>query len=417
LSGYAARKTESQGIESRLKVKALAIGDDAAGPAILLSVDNCGVPGRMVDALAASLKTRTRIPREQFVVCSTHTHCAPFLGGGLPFIFGGPLPADEQAHVDRYASELAAAMEKAALAALADRRPARLAWGRGSVDFAANRRLIKEGRWVGFGVNPQGPVDHTLPVLRATDPDGKIRAVLTGYACHCTTLGGEFNKVCAEWSGYACDEIERAHPGALALVVIGCGADADPKPRGGADVAKRHGLAVAREVERVLDGKLTPLPGTLTTTYRQIDLPFGAPPTREEFARKTKVPGSEGYYGRVMLERLERGEALEKSIPYPIQTWRFGDRLAMVFLGGEVVVDYALRLARETDAERLWVVAYSNDVPCYIASKRLIGEGGYEVDSSMIYYGRPTRLAPEAEDQIVDAVHQALPKSFDSPKR
>jgi hypothetical protein len=70
---------------------------------------------------------------------------------------------------------------------------------------------------------------------------------------------------------------------------------------------------------------------------------------------------------------LDRGEPLSQTVPYPVQTWCFGDALAMVFLGGEVVVDYALRLNRECDARRLWVVAYSNDVPCYIASKRVIG--------------------------------------------
>jgi neutral ceramidase len=78
-----------------------------------------------------------------------------------------------------------------------------------------------------------------------------------------------------------------------------------------------------------------------------------------------------------------------------------------------VVVDYALRLKKELDAERLWVVAYSNDVPCYIASKRLISEGGYEVDQSMVYYGRPSRLAPEAEDVIIETVHDLLPDAFE----
>ncbi len=53
----------------------------------------------------------------------------------------------------------------------------------------------------------------SLPVLKVTDPHGKVRAVLMDYACHCTTLGGEFNKICAEWAGYACDEIERQSRG------------------------------------------------------------------------------------------------------------------------------------------------------------------------------------------------------------
>ena len=46
-----------------------------------------------------------------------------------------------------------------------------------------------------------------------------------------------------------------------------------------------------------------------------------------------------------------------------MQTWTFGDSLAMVFLPGEVVVDYSLRLKSELDAPRLWVTAYANDTP------------------------------------------------------
>ncbi|MEX2578653.1 MAG: hypothetical protein WD342_06310 [Verrucomicrobiales bacterium] len=64
-----------------------------------------------------------------------------------------------------------------------------------------------------------------------------------------------------------------------------------------------------------------------------------------------------------MLNKLDRGEPLATSVAYPIQTWTFGDEPAMIFLAGEVVVDYAHRFYREFDAERLWLNAYSNDLP------------------------------------------------------
>ena len=60
--------------------------------------------------------------------------------------------------------------------------------------------------------------------------------------------------------------------------------------------------------------------------------------------------------------------------------------------------------------------AYSNDVPCYIPSARVLREGGYECDSSMLYYRRPTRLAPEAEDVLCDAVQKIMPHEFYSEK-
>jgi len=309
------------------------------------------------------------------------------------------------------------ALEKAALAALEARSPASLAWGQGQAGFAANRRVLKDGRWVNFGVNPNGPVDHSLPVLRATDSTGKVKAVLFGYACHCTTLGGEFNKVCADWAGYACDQIEQSSPGAIALAIIGCGADANPEPRRGLDDAKQHGLTAGREVDRLVKTALAPLPGRIDARFLKLDLPLEPSPSRATLLERTKRQGSEGYLTRTLLERLDRGETLPTRVPYSVQTWCFGEELAMVFLAGEVVVDYALRLKWEIDPNRLWIAAYCNDVPCYIPSRRVLSEGGYEADLSMVFYGHPSRFAPATEDLIIQAVHASLPAPFDGPRK
>jgi hypothetical protein len=86
----------------------------------------------------------------------------------------------------------------------------------------------------------------------------------------------------------------------------------------------------------------------------------------------------------------------------------------MVFLAGEVVVDYSLRLKAGYD--RLWVTAYANDVPCYIPSSRILKEGGYEGGAAMPYYDRPTRLGPDTEERIVGEIGKLMPDSFRSKK-
>jgi hypothetical protein len=418
MTGYGGRKTESEGIEQRLKAKALAIGDDAGGPVILVTVDNCGVPGHVTEEVARRLKQKVGLPRERIVVSSSHTHCAPALRGILTLIFGTPVPPEHQERIDRYTRELTDKIEQVARAALDQRHPGRLAWGQGEAGFAMNRRpFTPEGKVVRIGINPEAPVDRALPLLRVTGDDGSLRAVVVNYACHCTTLGGDFNKLCGDWAGYACEAIERDHPGAIALVTIGCGADANPNPRGSLANAQGNGERIAEEANRLLKGKLTPLPNTIQARLERIELPFGPLPTREQWQERAGKPGAEGLHARNNLARLDRGEALPTTLPYPVQTWTFGDDLAMVFLAGEVVVDYARRLKAECDGSRLWISAYCNDVPCYIASKRLIGEGGYEVDGSMLFYDRPTRLDPAAEDRIIAAVHALLPAQFQTPRR
>jgi hypothetical protein len=412
MTGYAGRKMESEGVEQRLWAKALAWGSDADGPAVLVTVDNLGVPGSMADALAEQLKKKTGVSRERLTICSSHTHTGPVLAGVAEMILSDTASEAQWQTIQRYTQQLGERLEEVALQALADRRPGQFAWAQGKVEFAVNRRVLKEGRWTGFGVVPEGPVDFALPVLRATDADGKLRAVLVNYACHCTTLGPKFNKICGDWAGYAQEMIEREHPGATAMIAIGCGADANPNPRDDHAYAIQHGDALAREVKRLLSGPLKPITGKFTARFERIELPFAALPTREEWTERTKQKGPIAFHAQTNLARLDRGEKLPTKLSYPVQAWSFGDDLAMVFLGGEVVVDYALRLKRECVGDRLWVSAYSNDVPCYIASKRVLAEGGYEVDSSMYYYDRPQHFVPEIEDQIIGTVRKLLPASY-----
>ena len=416
LTGYGDRAAESSGVAQRLFAKALAIGGDADGPAVLVTVDNCGVSAAIRDEVARRLAGQTKVVSDRFALCSTHTHTAPMLVGFAPNIFSADLSAEHQATVERYTRELTEKIEQVALAALADRKPARLAWGVGRVGFAANRRIMKDGKNIRMGDNLSGPVDHDLPVLRVTDADGKVRAIFTSYACHCTTLTGAFNQMHGDWAGCAQEALERDFSGAIALVAAGCGADANPSPRGELAMAVRHGETLATEAKRLLTGKLQPLAGALECRTKRIELAFAAPPTRAELEQAAQAKsGPFAYRARKNLARLDRGEALQTKLPYFVQTWSFGNELAMVFLAGEVVVDYSLRLKREF-GPRLWMNAYANDVPCYIPSRRILAEGGYEAADAMTFYDRPTTLAPEVEESIISAVHELMPADFPAAK-
>jgi putative membrane-bound dehydrogenase-like protein len=397
MQGYAVRKTEATNAAQAVWAKALAIGDKE--PAIFLTVDNCGIQATMVDELARRL-AKDGAKRERIALCSSHSHSAPTVAGFAPNLFVQDLPEEEQGRIDRYTKELTDKLEQLARNALKDRKPGQLAWSVGEVKFAKNRR------------SQGGPVDHTLSVLRATDAQGKLRAIVANYACHCTTLGGEFNQFHGDWAGYAQEYLERNHPGAVGLISIGCGADANPNPRGQIAHAQQHGEELAAEVKNLLGRTFTPLKPVIECRTKEIALPFQKHFTREQWEERATRSGIVGYHAKKNLARLDRGESLPTTLPYRVSTWNFGDALAMVFLPGEVVVDYAVRLKKDFDASRLWITAYANDVPCYIPSKRILQEGGYEAEDSLWYYDRPARLAPETEDLIIKAVHEILPKQF-----
>jgi neutral ceramidase len=305
------------------------------------------------------------------------------------------------------------------LQAIAARKPSRLSCAEWSVGFAMNRRAIKDGRYVGFAANAAGPVDHSLPLLRVSDIDGKLVAVLCNYACHCTS--NPFNQIHGDWAGVAQAAIEHDHPGVQAMVSIGCGADVNPQPRGTMEFVEQHGREVSRKVERLLLGSFKPIAPRLATRQKRIQLPYDKLPTRQELqARLTRgsaprastLERHSAAHAAALLSQMERGKSLPGALDYLITTWAFGDDLMMVFLPGEVVVDYALRLKRELDHCRLWVTAYANDVPCYIPSRRILDEGGYEADRSMLYCVRPNRFSPAIENLIITTV-----ESFSPPQK
>jgi hypothetical protein len=413
LSGYQSRQTDADRAETRLFARALAIGGDNQNPAVLITVELIGIGAETRDFVVAALREKHRMADERVAICATHIHSGPALADVLPFMFSTDLPADEVARIARNTDVLRTKLVQVAEAALADRKPARLAWSEGKADFAAQRRVVVDGKWKNFGVVPEGPFDHALPVLRVTDEQGGVRGVFVSYACHCTTLGGGDNFVHHDWAGDAARRIESSHDGAVALVALGCGADANPNPRGIPAVAA-HGEKVATEVERLLGAPMRPLGPMTAAKYRRMPLDLDHPVTRAELEQRTakgaKQPAS--YAAMKFLQQLDAGRAVAKAVPYAVQTWSFGNDLAMVFLAGEVVSEYSLRLRRELDAARLWVNAYSNSVPSYIPSKRMFPEGGYEVDGSMDYYGWPTRLAIGTEDRIIGTVHELVPAGF-----
>jgi putative membrane-bound dehydrogenase-like protein len=402
LNGFGFRRAESEGITQRIWAKAIAIGTDDEKPLVLIAIDSCGIRSLMVEEVAKRLRNKAGIDRDHIAVTFTHSHTTPKVNGACDTIFSSPIPPQHQQHIDRYTRELTDALEHVALAALADRQPARLEWAIGSVGFAKNRRT------------PGGPVDHSLPMLvvRSAESD-TVRAIYVTYACHCVTLSN--NKVSGDWAGYAQEAIERNHPGAVALVSIGCGSDSNPDPAdtgGNIAAAAEQGAQIAQEVERLLAGELRPLSGKATATLEMIDLPLNERPTRAELIVLAATDEPAAYNAKFQLAKLDRGERLLTAIEYPIQTWSFGNSLAMVFLAGEVCVDYSLRLKELLDVDRIWLHSYANDFCCYIPSERLLREGGYGGGSEAVYFALPTTLAAGLENKIITEVLTQVPEQF-----
>jgi len=411
LAGYGNRNKPSDGKLTELYVKALALEDPDGRRFVLLTSDLVGIPRGLGENVAAEVSKRHGLPREQLLLTCSHTHSGPVLAGSLADMYD--MPPEEARKIGPYTERLQARMLDVIDAALKELRPARLTHGQGTARFAVNRRKPTD-KGIVNDANPDGPVDHDVPVLAVSAPDGKLRAVVFGYACHNTTLDGYL--WCGDYAGYAQMSLEEKHAGAVALFWEGCGGDANPLPRRKVELCRKYGQDLADAVEDVLGRPMKPIGGGGAAAYGTVTLPFAAVPGMEQIAADLL---SKTFAVRRRAERyrdlLAAGKAIDDAYPrYPVQVWRLGD-VYWVALGGEVVVDYSTRLKRELPAElkgetapTVWVAGYANDVMAYIPSERVLAEGGYEADSSMIYYGQPSRWAAGLENKIVGKVKELV---------
>ena len=407
MAGYGSRNQPATGFLNDLWAKAIVLEDPGGTRVAILGLDLVGIGPDVADPVREALASKYDLPASHVAFCCSHTHSGPVVGHNLQTLHYDLVDPNQQALIDEYATRLKATLVKVVGEAVAALEPSEVSFGQGTASFAVNRRNNKEADVPELRATGKlaGPVDHDVPVLKITDADGILTAVLFGYACHATVLSGY------DWSsdypGFAQSDIEARHPGCTAVFFAGCGADQNPIPRRKVEQAKQYGAGLAAAVDAVLSRSLTPIAGTLEVQSTQIPLALAHVPSRDE--AETDAQSKDKYVAaraKYFLRLLDAGKPIPATYDYPIQVWQLGDDLTLVTLGGEVVVDYALRLKQELGRERTWVAGYTNDVMAYIPSRRVLAEGGYEGGGAMVYYGLPSPWTPAVEEDIVRAVHR-----------
>jgi hypothetical protein len=395
MAGFAARTQPSQGVALPLHAKALALKTANHRIAVLVTADLLGFTARITDNVAAAARRRYGIKRADLLFNASHTHCGPVVDEQLSVAYD--ISPTQWNDIREYTTGLESKLVALIGDAISRVAPARLAYTRDEVGFAANRRVKFPG----------GPVDHAVHVLRVDGADGSPHAIVFGYACHNTTLPASFVRFHGDYAGVAQAALEKRHPGAAALFVAGCGADANPAPRGTLELVEAHGTALADAVLRGLTTAASITPA-LRTAFDVVELPFVEAAARERWRAQLDIdPVYLQRHAALMKSMADRNGRLPATQRDPIQVWQVGD-LTLVALGGEVVVDYDLRLAREYPGRRMWVAGYSNDVFAYVPSVRVLHEGGYEGGDAMIYYGRPGPFTDAVEETIVRKVRKLI---------
>ncbi|MBL8829448.1 MAG: neutral/alkaline non-lysosomal ceramidase N-terminal domain-containing protein [Planctomycetaceae bacterium] len=410
LAGYGGRRAPDGKLHD-LWMKALALEDAQGRRAVLVTSDFQGVPKVFSDPVFAMLKQKFQLDRAQVMITFSHNHCGPRLGDDLVDYY--PVEAEQVRLVDEYTQLMQRRMVEMIGEAFAKLAPAQLKQGQGRATFAVNRRNNREAevpKLLAEGTPLKGPVDHTVPLLTVTRPDGRLEAILFGYACHPTTLS--FTKWCGDYPGFAQLEIEQQHPGVTAMFVNTCGGDQNPLPRRTVELCEKYGHLLAVGVEQGLPGVTQPVSAELATAFEYVELPYLKTMDRNDLHGMLQDTNAiKARWSARLLQQLDGGAKFPSGYPYPLHAWRLGGEMLVIGMGAETVVDYALRFKREF-GPGTWVLGYTDDMIAYIPSRRVWEEGGYEGGSNLYEYGRPAlRWDGVIEDRIAGKVRELVGKA------
>jgi hypothetical protein len=298
-----------------LHAKALALKCGTQPTAVLVTVDVLGVTARITDRVASLVQRRHRIRRADLLFNASHTHCGPVVDEQLSVAYD--LSSGQWDEIRTYTAQLEDKLASVIGDAVSKLRPAQLRYAEDQAGFAANRRVK---------FTPDGPADHRVPVLRIDGADGAPFAIVFGYACHNTTLPATFVKYHGDYAGVAQAALEKRHPGLTALFVAGCGADANPTPRGTLELVEAHGAALADAVDRGLE-PAAPIECSLRTAYGSVKLPFADGPAREKWRQQLEIePVYLQRHAALMKAAIARDGHLPAAQADPVQLWQLGSR-------------------------------------------------------------------------------------------
>jgi hypothetical protein len=404
MAGYASRREPADGKIHDLMAKVLALESEDGHRLVIVTTDLIGITDHIQNEVQRRAQERFGLKRHELLLNASHTHCGPMVRRYR--IQFRNIPPRYAVKVAPYLETLIEKMVGAIGTALDQARPARLTAYESQAGFARNRRFPTEQGFVNRRYD-EGPTDHSVPILKVTDAEaGHVVAILFGYACHNTVLG--IQQFCGDYAGFAQQAIEAAHPGAVALFMQGAGGDQNPYPRRTLELAKQHGRALAEAVEKGMRGTGLVISGTLESARDDARLEFQPLPSREQL-ESLLAEGNryEQTKARYLLEQSAQGTLIETQ-RCPVQVVRLGEQVLLVAIGGEVVVDYALRIKRQYKAPLVWVAGYSNVVNGYLPSRRVLNEGGYEAGGAMVYMQLPGPYAENVEARVFEMVDRLV---------
>jgi len=393
--------------------------EDSHQAAAIIDIDNCGFETAWIRETIQEVSRLTGIPAHCIRLSYTHTHSGPnnyrltTISEGRDMILS-------------YMESLPLRIAGAVWQAQQGLKPARVAAGKGSCDINVNRRVILPSGYA-VGRNWEGPVDHTVRVIRFDDLDQEPIATIVHYACHPTIIAWQNEAFTPDYPGVVRRVVE-AEIGGRCLFLQGAAGDIGPRQgfTGDLRVYRRLGARLGLEASSVAarletlphreqmiriqasgapiaiyaDEPAEPATPTLKVLSRAIELPLKPSPPLAELELAAQVQAE-------ALNQARQSGATEEAIRSAVAaaaraddklatvrenagknhaSWammgiRIGE-IALLSMPGEPLTEINGSIVEKSPFPHTLFSGYSNGGFGYLPPAHVYVEGGYEVESS-----------------------------------
>lgn len=224
MAGYGARKVKSTGVHDRIFHRIVVL-DDGTTQFILISSELGKFSPSVYDQVAAQLQKQYGINPINFWWSYTHTHAAPQVGP--PGLSGISSPINNNYVDDDYTALLKRKLIEGILEARQKLVPARLGVGWGFSQANINRRALDINGKATIGLNPDGPVDRRIGLIRIDKEDGNPLVLIVNYPIHGTVMGFENTEISGDAPGVVSEYVEQKI-GAPVLFINGAAGNLAP---------------------------------------------------------------------------------------------------------------------------------------------------------------------------------------------
>jgi neutral ceramidase len=366
LLGYGPRN--STGVHDPLFHRIAAM-DDGGLQFFLVSTDIALISPSVYDEFCRDLKGETGIDRHQIWWTTTHTHSAPEVGpAGLPQVF---MPERYKHQPDwDYAKRVEHSLIDGIKEARARLAPARLAIGESSAMANINRRARDVDAKIKLGLNPYGPVDRQVGLIRLERTDGTLIALIASYAIHGTALGGANTLISGDVPGIVAAYVEeKIH--APMLFVNGAAGNIAPIYSGYADFRGAHITEFNVLLgDRILEGFNSLPQATAKVKLRTAEKTVETP-------RKATLGWSDD-----LAAYTRTGSDSGNLVRLPVRFLSINADTAIWALPVEMFCEIALQVRRQSPFRHTFFYGYTNGWLGYLPTKQGFAEGGYEPNTS-----------------------------------